>query len=81
MMMRTIKPTPAGTLRKALVRRTVRGVHVVRGNAGAWEVRLLAPAQTKSFSTKPEAVSYAKKKATESRRKLFVHGQDEVRVR
>lgn len=81
MTMRTIKPSRVGTLRKAEVRSTIRGVHVLCEKPGSWEVRLFAPTQTTRFASKKTAVSYATKMAKVSGRKLFVHDGPKVEMR
>ncbi len=73
MEMRTIKRSPTGTRSKAEVRSAVRGVHVISERPGSWEVRLLAPSQTKRFSSRETALTYARQVARSSRRKLYVH--------
>lgn len=73
MTMRTIKSSRTGSLGKAEVRTTVRGVHVISERPGSWEVRLFAPPQTTRFASRERAVSYAKRVARSSGRKVFVH--------
>ncbi len=80
MAVRTIQATPEGTLRREEIRETIRGVHVVRGKDGKWEVRLFAPTSTETFSTKREAVAYAKKVAAGSHRTFFQHDRTNVRA-
>ncbi len=73
MKMRTIKSTQTGTLSRTDVRAAVRGVHVIAEPPGSWEVRLLAPSQTKRFVSRETALTYAKRVARSSRRKVYVH--------
>ncbi len=73
MKMRTIKSSPTGTRSKAEVRAAVRGVHVISEGSGSWEVRLLAPSETKRFASRKTALTYAKQMARSSRRKVYVH--------
>lgn len=72
--MRTVKCTPSGTLRKMDVRAVIRGVHVIAKAPNSWEVRFLVPfSETKRFSSRDKALTYAKQVARSSRRKVYEH--------
>jgi len=61
MKRRTIKTALAGDLPRSHVREAVQAVHVRAKAPGSWEVRTLGTrGQTKRFSSREEAVSYAK---------------------